>query len=177
MIIDSGVATLVAAILAAILSGINLLNQKKTEIRSANRQYLGTFIEDLSQSIHQLIALSVIMLKNKTKESLQNTAAKTEEPKNCLKKLRTKIRYPLWGIDDSIQKLTRIPDFTLYTLANPEIAQENVDMAIILVKSVDRCIRNCYLQGRSPNLFEIYYIKYRVWRFTRIRDNFKKQKN
>jgi len=173
MEIDRGLATLLAAIIAAVLSGLALLQKKSIEVREANRKYLETFLEDLSDSIHQLIALSTIMLKNKTEESLANTKNKAEEPKEKLKKLRTKIRYPLWGIDEAIQKLTRVTDFTLYTLSNPSVAEENVKRAKSLALSIDKCIRNCYLKGRSPNFIERRIIYYKVWRFTRVRESFK----
>ncbi|TOA23628.1 hypothetical protein CGG93_22455, partial [Vibrio parahaemolyticus] len=83
MVIDQGLATLAAAFLAAVLSGLSLMQKKDVEIREANRKYLETFIEELSDSIHQLIALSTIMLKNKTEVSLNNTRAKAEAPKEA----------------------------------------------------------------------------------------------
>ena len=42
MEIDKGVATLMAALLAAVLSGLTLLQKKSIEIREANRKYLET---------------------------------------------------------------------------------------------------------------------------------------
>ena len=177
MEIDKGVATLIAALLAAVLSGLTLLQKKSVEMREANRKYLETFVEELSDSIHQLMALSTIMLKNKTEESLSNTKVKSEKPKEKLKQLRTKIRYPLWGIDDAIQKLTRVTDFTLYTLKEPAVAKLNVKRAKSLANSIDKCIRNCYLHGRSPNFMEIQIIKFKAWRFTSVRNGFKEKRN
>lgn len=177
MEIDKGVATLIAALLAAVLSGLTLLQKKSIELREANRKYLETFIEELSDSIHQLMAIATIMLKNKTKESLNNSKSKAEEPKEKLKRLRTKIRYPLWGIDDAIQKLTRVTDFTLYTLNEPAVAEDNVKKAKSFAYSIDKCIRNCYLHGRSPSFLEIHIIKFKAWRFTSVREGFKEKRN
>jgi hypothetical protein len=175
MQIDSGLATLIAAIVAAVLSGLTLIQNRNKETRDANRKYLETFLEDLASSIYQLIALSDIMTKNATSESLENTIEKSIEPKTKLKEIRRKIKYPLWGIDDSIQKLTRVTDFTLYTLKNPIVAKENVYRAKLLGKSIDRCIKNCYAYGRTPTLFERVFINYRTWRFLRVRNNFRKE--
>ncbi|HKH61081.1 MAG TPA: hypothetical protein VKA49_09635, partial [Flavitalea sp.] len=67
--IDRGFATLVAAIIAAFLSLLTLLATKSTEIRAAHRKTLESFIYDISDSVHQLIATSNILLKNKSEES------------------------------------------------------------------------------------------------------------
>ncbi|WP_219562503.1 hypothetical protein, partial [Vibrio parahaemolyticus] len=105
------------------------------------------------------------------------TRAKAEAPKEAIKMLRTKIRYPLWGIDDAIQTLSRVPDFTLYTIKDLNVASCNVKRAKSLALSIDKCIRNCYLEGRSPSFVEIQIIKIKVWRFTRVRNSYKKKRN
>ena len=87
MEIDRGLATLIAAIIAAISSLIVLFLKKNEEIRSANRKSLENYIKDLSGSIHQLIATSNILLKAKTEESQDNWKEKAEKAKETIKKI------------------------------------------------------------------------------------------
>lgn len=171
--IDRGFATLIAAVIAAVASVFVLLLNKKGEIRAANRKTLETFIYELSQAIHQLIATSNILLKNKSDVSRENWKEKAETAKTKLKELRPKIRYVLWGIDDSIQALTRLPDFTLYTLADEDVATRVVRRGTRLGDAIDRCIRDCYLNGRAPRFYEIWKIKLYEWHFRQTRDNYK----
>jgi hypothetical protein len=60
--IDRGLATLIAAALAAVISILTfiltLFFNRKGEIRAARRKTLEEFIYDLSDSVHQLIAIS-----------------------------------------------------------------------------------------------------------------------
>jgi hypothetical protein len=171
--INLGIATLIAAVIAAVSSIFILLLNKKGEIRKANRKTLESYIYDLSESMHQLIATSNIILKTKTEESRVNWTEKAEEAKLKLKELRPKIRYVLWGIDDSIQTLTRLPDYTLYTIADEKTSSKLVDAGTKFGNAIDLCIRNCYLHGRSPNIYEIWRINFLKWRFERIRNNYK----
>ena len=166
-----------AAIIAALLSFITLLQNKKTEIREANRKKLELYIDDLSESIHEIMAFSTIMLKNKSEESLKNYKSRADEAKKKLKELRKKIIYPLWGIDDCIQQLTRVSDYTSYTLKDKKVATKNVKRAKLLAKSIDCCIKNCYIHGRNPTLAERLFIKYRTYRFTRVRNDYRKSHN
>ncbi len=126
MEIDKGIATLIAALVAAISSLMILFSKKKAELREANRKSLENYTKDLSSSIHQLIATSNILLKAKTKDSQDNWKEKAEKAKDILKKIRPELTYSLWGIDSSLQTLTRLPDFTAYTLTDEKIAAKIV---------------------------------------------------
>lgn len=171
--IDEGTATLAAAIIAAIFSLLTLLSTRPTEIRAANRKTLETYIPDLSDAIHQLIAISNILLKNKTEESRGNWRQKAEEAKSILKEIRPKIRYSLWGLEDYILSLTRLPDFTLYTLDDIEVAKKVVKRGTRLGDSLDNCIRKCYLNGRTPRFYELWTLKFYRWHFTKTRNDYK----
>jgi ElaB/YqjD/DUF883 family membrane-anchored ribosome-binding protein len=170
---DQGLATLIAAIVAALASLLTLLTAKPTEIRAANRKTLEAIIYDLSTSVHQLIATSNILLKNKSEESRDNWKEKAETAKKTLKEIRPKIRYALWGIDESLQTLTRLPDFTLYTLADIDVAKKVVRRGSRLGDAIDKCIRDCYLNGRAPTFYERWTIKFLDWHFRKARDNYK----
>ena len=172
--IDKGVATLIASLIAAVLSFFSFIQNKKVEVRAANRKKLEPYIDDLAESIHEIMAFSNIMLKNKSEESLNNYKNKASAAKEKLKSLRRKIRYPLWGIDDYIQQLSRISDYTLYTLKDKKVAIKNVQKGKLLAKSIDRCVKNCYIHGRCPTILERLIIRYRAYAFTKVRNNYKK---
>jgi len=173
---DEGLATFLAAIIAAIMSLITYLSTKPTEIRAANRKTLEPYIYDIADSIHQLIATSNILLKNKTQESRENWKEKAESAKSKLKDIRPKIRYSLWGLEDYILSLTRLPDYTLYTLEDIEIAKKVVSRGTRLGDKVDKCIKNCYLNGRTPRKIELIIIKIYNWRYKKTRDEYKRKR-
>ncbi|MCT3846077.1 hypothetical protein HZQ52_14710 [Elizabethkingia anophelis] len=175
--IDEGTATLLAAIIAAIFSLFTLLSIKPKEIRAANRKTLEPYIYDLSDSIHQLIAISNIIIKTKTDESLKNWREKAETAKKKLKDIRPKIRYSLWGLEDYILSLTKLPDFTQYTLSDIEVAKKVVKKGTHLGDCLDNCIRKCYLSGRTPKFYELWRLRYYNWRFTKIRNEYKMKRN
>jgi hypothetical protein len=174
---DQGLATLIAALIAALASLMSWLSMKPAEIRTANRKTLEMVIYELSTSVHQLIATSNILLKNRTEESRGNWKEKAEVAKEMLKQIRPKIRYSLWGIDESLQTLTRLPDYTLYTLADTKVAQKVVRRGSRLGDAIDRCIRDCYLNGRAPSLYERWTIRFFDWHFRKARDDYKAQRS
>lgn len=73
-----------------------------------------------------MIAISNILLKNKAEESRGNWSERAEEAKGKLKDIGPKIRYSLRGLENYILSLTRLPDFTLYTLDDIEVAKKVV---------------------------------------------------
>jgi len=82
----------------------------------------------------------------------------------------------LWGIDDGLQALSRLPDFTLYTLRDTQVAKTVVKRGTELGDAIDLCIKDCYLNGRAPNFYERTHIKFLEWRFRRARNKYKKSK-
>lgn len=175
--IDRGFATLAAAVIAALLSLLTLLATRSTEVRAAHRKTLESLIFDISDSVHQLIAISNILLKNKTEESRGNWSERAEKAKAKLKELRPKIRYALWGLDTYLLSLAKLPDYTLYTLADVKVSKKVVKRGSRLGDSLDRCIRDCYLNGRSPRFYELWELKFYNWHFHKTRNNYKAKRN
>ena len=173
---DIGLATLIASLIAAISSLINLVFKESEEIRAANRRILEKYVVVLSGSIHQLIATSIILLKAKTGEGQEKWKKRAESAKEELKKIRPELTYPLWGIDSSLQTLSRLPDFTAYTLIDINTATKVVKRGTRLGNRINKCIKNCYLKGRTPNWLERTTIKYLDWRLRKVRNDFKKSK-
>lgn len=178
--IDKGLATLIAASIAAIISVLTFLLtlyfNRKSEIRAARRKSLEEFIFDVADSIHQLIAISNIFLKNKTDESRANWSQKADKAKNTLKTLRPKIRYALWGLDKPIKVLTRLPDYTQYTLESEEISKKVVKRGSKLGDNLDNCIRKCYLNGRSPRFYERWRLEFLAWKCEKTRNDYKSER-
>lgn len=75
-----------------------------------------------------------------------------------------KVRYPLWGIDESIRILTRLPDWIEHNRGNGKPA--NVDLlmkeATALRAALDQCIRRAFAHGRAPSWWERQYLAWRV---------------
>jgi len=83
---DQGLATLIAAILAAAASIATSLSTRASEVRMANRKTIEAALEELQECIHQLIATSNILLKNRTEKSRSNWRGKAENAKTDPKK-------------------------------------------------------------------------------------------
>ncbi|KAB1065079.1 hypothetical protein [Salibacter halophilus] len=179
--IDKGIATLIAAGIAAVISiftlMLTLFFNRKSEIRSARRKSLEEFIYDVADSVHQLIAISNILLKNKTPESRSNWTDKANKAKMKLKALRPKIRYALWGLDKPIKVLTRLPDYTQYTLESDEVSKKTVKRGSNLGDALDNCIRKCYLNGRSPRFYEIWWLRFLAWKCEKPRNEYKLERD
>jgi hypothetical protein len=171
--------TLYAALIAAVVSIfsllINLFTQRRMEWRTAQRKSLEDFVHDLGEAIHSTIATSNILLKARTDESIQNWRERATEAKEELKKLRPKLRYPLWGITESINTLSRLPDWVEHARKCPDYAQDIFEKGHSLGKSLDRVIRKCYLRGRSPRLCERLFIRFRQWQLENSYEKFQKR--
>jgi hypothetical protein len=174
--IDEGFATMLAAIIAALLSLFTLLAVKPAEMRSANRQALEPYIHDISDSIHQILATSTILLKNKSETSRLNWTNKASNAKEKLKEIRPKTRYSLWGLEKYLLSLTRLPDYTLYTLEDLNVANKVVKRGGQFGNKIDKCVRQCYIKGRAPRFYDLWILAYYNWRFKKVRNDYKSKR-
>lgn len=152
-------ATLAAAIVAAVVSLVTLLlnitTKRSAELRKAHRDVLANHLEELGQALHQTLATSHILLKNRSEESTANWREKAAEAKTKLKALRMKLRYPLWGLDSALKTISVLPDWTDHVRQHPEHSSVLIKRGSALGEALDNTIRKCYLDGRSPNWVEI----------------------
>ena len=157
--------TLIAALIAAAVSILslmtNVLSQHSAELRKAHRETLEHYIHDLGDSLHSTIATSNILLKAQTDPAIQNWRAKAETAKTKLKELRTKLRYPLWGLDKGLKTISRLPDWVEHARSAPEHAQTILKAGESLGHSLDSTIRKCYMLGRPPRMDERIVINYK----------------
>lgn len=152
-------ATLIAAIIAAFISLItlvlNLSTRYSAEVRKAHRDSLTKDLHALGEALHQTLACSHILLKSRTDESLANWRARASAAKARLKALRVKLRYPLWGLDDSLKTISLLPDWIDHVRLYPEHASEVIKHGTALGDALDSSIRKCYIHGRSPRRCEV----------------------
>lgn len=172
--ISSDEATLVAAGVAALASlavmVMNIRGMRSSEMRVAQREALETHVEELGKAIYEIVATAHVVVSRARKgQSLESWYSRSSEASDTVKDLRLKIRYPLWGIDEGLRAITRLPDWTQHTLADHDKAEELVRRADRLRSALDITIRNCYIDGRTPNLIERCRVR---WSASQLHDFF-----
>ncbi len=152
------IAALVAAFGVIINTVLTLMNNRRAEYRSASRKILEEEIASLGTAFHEVIATSRILLKSTGEDNLKNWRAKARDAQESLKEIRPRVRYPLWGIDEGLKTLSKVPDWTNHLLINPEAANKLLDASDILVKQCDHAARKSYLKGQPPSLLTAWRI-------------------
>ena len=150
--------TLVAAVIAAIVASISLFvtthTQRLSELRAVQRKTLEPHLVTLGEALHNMLASSRIYLKTKSPGSAAKWIGNAHAAQRQLKDLRPKLRYSLWGVDESIRVLSRVPNWIEHLRAEPERAESMRDSANKLRERLDECVRNCYRDGRQPSWWE-----------------------
>ncbi len=172
--ISSDEATLVAAGVAALASLaviiMDLQGRRSSEMRVAQRNTLEPHVEELARAMYEIIATAqVAVTRARSGQSLESWFSRSSVASDAVRDLRLKIRYPLWGIDEGLRAITRLPDWTQHTLADLDKAEELVRHADRLRGALDITIRNCYIDGRTPNLIERHRVRRSA---SRLRDFF-----
>lgn len=152
------IATLIAASLAAAVSIVTLIftivSQQAAEVRAAHRQVILSDLAQIGKSLHETVALSNIQLKCLSEPIHKEKYKQAAEAANSLKRLRHEVRYSLWGLDEGLRVLTRLPDWIGHAKNSPETAQELFNLAHKLCNTLDRVIRKAYLFGREPSFWQ-----------------------
>ena len=176
--ITSQEVTLVAAIIAAAISLIHLVlslrSQRAAEFRSAHREAIGPFLSSLGDSIHQTVALSHVALQAKTPETRKRKFDEASDAAKDLKQIRREARYGLWGIEEAIRDLTRLPDWLAHARPYPEAARRLFDAGAALGDALDSAVVRSYGRGRQPTLFSRAVVGRRAAQFRREHEAFKK---
>lgn len=174
-IMDNGLATLVAALVAAFSGVLSLIitsvfNWSSVQ-RNAHRDLLSPYMSVLSKELHQIIACSDMISKSKTTESLRNWHDRALESQRVLKSIRVELRYPLWGIDIGIHTLVRLPNWVENTKRHPRVTDKLLAHGDKLGNLIDLTILDCYKRGLPPR----YMYKFRIKRRAeKLRNEFKK---
>ena len=164
--------TLIAAIIAALASLITLIlnffASRASEFRAAHREILKPHLHDLSQALYSTIATTKILSEAKTEPAIENWRERANDAKSQLKDLRIRLRYPLWGITDSMNTLSRIPDWIEHARPLPSkhssaLFKRGRSLGIYL----DGAIRNSYAKGRPPTWVDRARVAFAKWRLER----------
>jgi len=172
---DNGLATLVAAIVAA-FSGVfsliltSVFNWSNVQ-RNAHRDLLSPYMPVLSKELHQIIACSDMISKSKTTESVRSWHDRALESQTVLKNMRTELRYPLWGIDVGLHTITRLPNWVENARKCPNVAKNLLTHGDKLGYLIDLAILDCYRRGLPPTAFAKWRIKRRA---EKLRAEFRK---
>jgi len=153
---DAPTATLVAALVAAAASLLTLLLKSRTEwraeLRATNRKKLESLVDDLGDAMHKLVACCVLKVRDRSVENRIYWDDRIGEARKTLRRLRPRVRYQLWGLDEGLKAIICLPDW----VNNDETEGVSLllNAATALRISLDKAIRRCYQQGRTPSLFE-----------------------
>lgn len=163
---DESTATLFAAIIAAVVSIIVLLLQVLSaydaESRGAHRQIIEPYLADLGESLHSILATSEIMMKAKSDVSYNEWKRKAHTSQDALRAIRGKVRYPLWGIDEGIRVMIRVPNWITHFKKRVPGSREVLDAADDLRITLDDVIRHSYSWGRPPTVCERWRVARRA---------------
>lgn len=160
---DVGFATFLAAIIAALASLVSLVYRKDFESKAAYRKVLDSILNDLSEAIHETVATSNIIVKTSTKEGLKNWSAKADNAKKKLKVLTYRTRYSLYGLEDGMRTLSRLPDWAEHKRNIPNEINPLLKKAGRLKYWLDYSIRKSYFRGTSPNSFQKMMVNYSAY--------------
>lgn len=158
---DGGLATLLAAAVAAAASLYNVFAQRSSSLREAHRTKLDPHIDDLSRHLHSIVAASKVYLQKKGEISIDNWRKKANQSGRELAKLRPALRYSLWGLEKGLRTLNRLPHWVQHSNHDPELAGRVAESGDKLRKALDFSVRRCYASGRSPSWYERLWVERR----------------
>jgi hypothetical protein len=177
MSITAEQVTFIAAVIAAFASVItlvmNIFAARSSEMRVAHRRSLEQHIHDLSDAIHSTVATTKILTQAKTEPAVENWRERADCAQNKLKELRVILRYPLWGITDAMNTLTRLPDWIENARRFPKYSELIFSKGKKLGDEIDKAIRNSYTFGRPPNFIERKSVKTAEKRLEKAYENMK----
>jgi hypothetical protein len=148
------VAASVAAAASLITLTVNLRAQLRTELRLAQRKFLEPVIIPLGEALHEMMASSHLMTKAKSDDSWGKWVERAEGAQAELKEMIPRLRYPLWGVDDGLRMLTRLPDWMQHARGDSARSAELLAAADALRLALDRAIQSSYDAGRRPTWLE-----------------------
>jgi hypothetical protein len=160
--------TLVAAGVAALASVVTLagtlLGDRRAEMRAAHRQALLSFLPELGEGVHETAASATIIRRRFAKD--QDPGPWVEAGKagaNKLKSVRPNVKYTLYGLDEPIRTLSRMPEW-IATYKN--VPKTNADDLLKemqkLAAAVDGGVRRSYRRGLPPGLIRRWWLRRRT---------------
>lgn len=165
------VATLVAALIAAIASVLKLLFDRFAEGRSSSRQLIQPLIADMGEAIYSVVATCKVLSESETPQKYKSWYGKACREREKLKVLRPKLRYPLWGIDEGLRVLERLPEWCSHARSDKKRVAKLLKYASALRHDIDITALRCYRGGRPPLIHERLQVTYHSWLCRRVFEN------
>lgn len=169
-------AALIAAGLAAVVSILNLLLtgtfRKQEEMRAAIRSAAAENLDDIGRLVHEVIALSYVLAKANSDQVHKEKHDKAREAADRLKTKRLDVRYSLWGIEEGLRTLTRVPDWVAHTRVDIKRRDELLAAASKLGAVVDDVVRKTYLTGAVPSRLSRWRVQRKAVKAKSIFDGF-----
>lgn len=156
-VVDETTATFIVAAIAAAASLLTLvgtlLGDRRAEMRAAHRLALQPHLETLGEGVHRTAA-SATILRQRFIEGSDPTpwrdAGKTGA--NQLKEVRPRVKYTLYGLDEPLRTLSRMPEWVATYKDIPKTnADELLEAMRKLARAVDTTVRLSYRRGLPPN--------------------------
>lgn len=178
MITDAPViAALIAAIASFALSTFNMWHSLGTEARTVHRKALDTEIPKLSTALHEIMAVSRILVKTRTVEAQKRLDAKGLEAKEALLAARGNLRYPLWGVADALKTLSRLPSWAQHAKRFPTHSTELLAAGDALREALDSAIMYSLEEGCRPSIFKRWKVVRKEKRLLHVYSVFRRGKN
>lgn len=164
-------ATLVAASIAAIASVLKLFFDRFAEGRSSTRQLLKPLIAEMGEAVYSVVATCKVLIETETPQKFKSWYGKACREREKLKVLRPKLRNPLWGIDEGLRVLERLPDWCSHTRTDKNRAAKMLKHASALRHVIDITALRCYRGGIQPQIHERLQVIYHSWLCRRVFEN------
>ena len=167
---DQGDATLLAAVIAAVLSVVSLFVSahfsRQSDLRSTRRNALASEFTDLGNKLYQLVALSVKMSQCKTDASFAATRTQADTVAKEIDQIRLKTRYPLWGLDSGFRTIKWMPVYIAHMKdqRTSERTKELLIRGTSLREAMDVAICHAYFHGQQPTIAQRARVKWRAYR-------------
>ena len=173
---NQGDATLLAAVIAAVLSLVTLLISaylaKVSDFRITRRSALTSDFTKLGAKLYEIIALSVKMSQCKTDDSFASARSSADAVAREIDTLRLNTRYPLWGLDSGFRTIKWMPVYIAHMkdrLTEPR-AKELLRLGTKLREAMDVAICQAYFRGQQPSIFERTRVNIRAYWLRRFFD-------
>jgi hypothetical protein len=146
--------TLVAAVVAAIASVLNLVLDRRAEARANNGTELRSLLGELGDVMNGIVAASEALATTETPRTFRVFYTQAFHERERMKMLRPKLRYPLWGLDEGLQVLERLPVWCAQARSDRERAAQLLRHARELRRAIDRAALRCHRSGRRPSALQ-----------------------
>ena len=107
-------------------------------------------VVELGSLLYSVVAISKRLGLSKNDERYKENKERVTELARQLDKIKTQVRYTLWGLDDGIHHIVLLPRWAEFTRGDDSITNELISLATDLRLAIDNEIRHCYLEGRTP---------------------------